>query len=88
MTHVKAFPYSLYAKNADIEGQLSIDVFGSFLQVNSLVLPVDDVSVVELEAGRYAIAQSMDTLICPSGTRPLNPTQVALISLEDEAIIT
>lgn len=88
MTHVEALPHSLYAEDADIEGQFSIDVLSGFLKVDSLVLPIDDVSIVELEAGRNAIAEGMDTLISPSGTGPLNTTQVGLVGLEDEAIIT
>lgn len=74
MTHVEALAHSLNTENADIERQFSIDVFGSFLEVDSLVLPVDNVSVVELETGRNAIAEGMDPLICPSGTGPLNTT--------------
>lgn len=72
MAHVEALPYSLHAEDADIEGQLGIDIFSCFLQVDSLVLTVDDVSVVELETGRNAIAESMDPLISAAGTRPLD----------------
>ena len=68
VAHVEPLADPLHCEDADVEGQFSVDVPGSLLQVDGLRLPVYDVALIKLQTGRYAIAEGVDPLVSAACT--------------------
>jgi hypothetical protein len=76
VAHVEALSHLLNAEDADVKRQFSVDVFGRLLEVDGFIGAIDDVPVVELQTGRYAIAQGVHLLVRPARSRPFDTSQV------------
>lgn len=87
MPHIERLAQLLNRKNPDIERQFGIDILCSLLKINDLLLPIDDVPLIKLQAGRDAVAQRMHFLISPPSSRPLDSSQVVHIGLQYEAML-
>lgn len=46
VSHVEAFSYFFYGEDANIHGEVGIDVSGYFLQVKDSVLPINNIATV------------------------------------------
>ena len=72
MPHIERLTQLLNRKYPDIERQFGIDILCSLLKINDLLLPINDIPLVELQARRDAITQRMNFLIRPSSSRPFD----------------